>query len=68
MILSLGFTKKSHMGVVVIRAHPVQVQQRLVHTLLQLQGTFKGFRSAAPLVALWFLRQNAGQKNIRAIN
>lgn len=51
------------MGVIVIRAHPVQVQQGLVHTLLKLQGTFKGFRSTAPLITLWFLQQ----KNIRTI-
>lgn len=46
-----------------IRAHPVQVEQRLVHGLLKLQGAFKGFGSTAPLIAFWFLQQNVGQKN-----
>lgn len=55
------------MWVVVIRAHPVQVQQGLIHTLLKLQGAFKGLHSTAPLVTLWFLQQNTGQKNIGAI-
>lgn len=45
------------------RAHPVQVEQRLVHGFLKLQGAFKGFGSTAPLISFWFLQQNVGQKN-----
>lgn len=55
------------MWVIVFRAHPVQVKKGLVHTLLKLQGAFKGLSSTAPLITLWFLQQKAGQKNSRTI-
>lgn len=54
---------KSYVWVVVIRAHPVQVQQGLVHALLKFQGAFKGLGSTAPLISLWFLQQKVGQEN-----
>lgn len=51
------------MGIIVFRAELVQVQQRLVHVLLKLQGTFKSLDTTAPLIPLWLLQYKAGQKN-----
>lgn len=50
-------TPYTHVWVVVISADLVQVQQGLVYTLLQLQGTLKGLNTATPLILLWFLEQ-----------
>lgn len=50
-------TPYTHMWVVMFRADLVQVQQGLVHTLLQLQGTLKGLHTTTPLILLWFLEQ-----------
>lgn len=54
----------THMWVIVIGAELVQVQQWLVHTLLQLQGTFKSLHTAAPLVPLWLLYDKVVQEEL----
>lgn len=43
------------MRVSVVRSKLVQVQESLVHVLLQGQRTLHGFQSAPPLVTLGFL-------------
>lgn len=53
----------TYMWVVVIGAQLVQVQEGLVHTLLKLQGTFEGLRSAAPLIPLRLLENKMGRGN-----
>lgn len=52
---SLGQTVTTYMGVSMVRGQLVQVQQSLVHVLLQRQCTLHGLQPAAPLVTLWFL-------------
>lgn len=46
----------THMWVIVFRAEFVQIQQWLVHALLELQGTFKSLDTAAPLIPVWLLQ------------
>lgn len=50
------------MWVIVIWAQFVQVEQRLVHTLLKLQGAFESLHPTAPLVPLGLLQRKQGQE------
>lgn len=47
----------TYVWVIVFRGDLVQVQQGLVDTLLQLQGTLQCLHTATPLIPLWFLQQ-----------
>lgn len=55
----------TNMWVIVVGAQLVQVQEGLVHALFQLQGTFKGLRTAAPLVPLWLLQNKWVMETVR---
>lgn len=50
------------MWVIVFRADFVQIQQWLVHALLELQGTFKSLDTAAPLIPVWLLQLKRHKK------
>lgn len=52
---SLEQTTTTYMGVSMVRGQLVQVQQSLVHILLQCQCTLHGLQPAPPLITLRFL-------------
>lgn len=52
---SLEQIMTTYMGVTMVRGQLVQVQQSLVHVLLQRQCTLHGLQPASPLITLWFL-------------
>merc|ERR1712062_179777 len=49
-----------HLAIAMVLGHLVEVQQRLVHILLQAQSNLHGFQASAELITVWTLdvRQN----------
>lgn len=64
LLIVFFVTVISYMWIIVIRAELVQVKQRLVDTLLQLQGTLQGLNATGPLISVWFLQSRAGHTMI----
>lgn len=50
-------TRAAYMGIIVFSRHFLQVQQGLVYTFLQLQGTLQSLQTTAPLISIRFLRE-----------
>lgn len=59
-VLSLS---AAYMRIIVFRRHFLQVQQGLVYTFLQLQGTLQGIQATSPLIPLRFLRHRHIEEN-----